>query len=157
MTADELASFAQSVSQPIYWAGSKPNTVYELTRTGKGKVSVRYLPAGVKAGAHGANYLIVATYPFAGAFDSLQQSHDGTVWHINNGSIAVVDGTKPKSVHLAFPGVDYQVEVYDPSGQRAIPVSLSGVVRRVSGSGSTGISATTRKLRSRTPSPAHTR
>ena len=35
------------------------------------------------------------------------------------------------SVLIAFPGVDDQIEVYDPSPQRALAAALSGKVRPV--------------------------
>ena len=44
-----LRSFAGKVSQPIYWVGSRPDTMYEVTRNSTG-IYVRYLPTGVKAG-----------------------------------------------------------------------------------------------------------
>jgi hypothetical protein len=47
--------------------------MYELTRNSTAKVYVRYLPFGVKAGAPKGDYLIVATYPFPGAYEALQR------------------------------------------------------------------------------------
>jgi hypothetical protein len=43
----------------------------------------------------------------------------------------VVDKTYTKSVHVAYPGVAYQVEVYDPSPATARTVAVSGDVRPV--------------------------
>ena len=45
--------------------------------------------------------------------------------------MALVDESYPNSVHVAYPGVDYQVEVYDPSPARAREVATSGLVQRV--------------------------
>jgi hypothetical protein len=50
---------------------------------------------------------------------------------IPGGGLALVHEGYRKSVHLAYPGVDYQVEVYDPSPRVARRVAVSGKVRPV--------------------------
>jgi hypothetical protein len=127
----ELRSLARQLHQPIYWAASKRGYTYELTRTTDGKVYVRYLPAGVKVGDPGATFLIIATYPFPGALKALRDVAHGNGVKLPGGGFALPDDTYPKSVHLAYPGVAYQVEVYDPSPRLARSVALSGVVRPV--------------------------
>jgi hypothetical protein len=131
LSAPGLNTLAAAVGQPIYWAGPQPKMYYELTRTTDGKVYVRYLPPGVTAGAPSAAYLTVATYPFPGAYEALREVADGREKPVAGGGIALVDGSHPQSVYVAFPGVDYQVEVYDPSPQRARAAALSGNVKPV--------------------------
>ena len=131
LSASGLRTFAQAVDQPIYWTGPKAGYMYELTRTTAGRVYVRYLPAGVKAGVTGSDYLIVATYPYPGALSALKAVSHGAQITIPGGGVAVIDKKYSKSVHLAFPGVAYQVEVYDPSPAVARTVAISGDVRPV--------------------------
>jgi len=131
LTASGLRTLAQAVDQPIYWAGPKQGYKYELTRTTTGRVYVRYLPRGVKAGAPESKYLIVATYPFPNALAALKAVADHGAIALAGGAIAVVDKAYPKSVHLAYPGVQYQVEVYDPSPARARRVAASGGIQPV--------------------------
>jgi len=50
---------------------------------------------------------------------------------IAGGGIAVIDQGYRKSVHVAFPGVNYQVEVYDPSPAVSRRTAVSGNVRPV--------------------------
>ena len=52
---------------PIYWAGQRPGTTYELTKTADNRVFIRYLPAGVPIGS-GKGYLTIGTYPVSHAF-----------------------------------------------------------------------------------------
>ena len=49
-------------------------------------------------------------------------SGGAVVLELAHGGIAVVDTRDPMSIHLAYPGVGYQVEVFDPSpaGGRAL-------------------------------------
>jgi hypothetical protein len=129
LNAGGLATLARAIPQPIYWAGPRRGYFYELTRAANRNVYSRYLPPGVNAGAKGAKYLIVATYPFPDAFAALEKVADGYGIKISGGGLALVDKSYPKSVHLAFPNVDYQVEVFDPSPAKALEVATSGDVR----------------------------
>ena len=131
VSAAGLQTLARVVGDPIYWAGPRQKTFYELTRTTSANVYVRYLPPGVDAGAPKGNYLIVATYPFPGAFDALKKAAHGRERQVPGGAIALVDAGYPQSVHLAWPDVDYQIEVYHPSPARALAVALSGGVKPV--------------------------
>ena len=130
LSARGLRTLARNVKEPIYWAGPMPGITYELTRTRNGSVYIRYLPRGVEPGEK-ADLLIVATYPFSKAFNGLKQVAKGQEIKLPGGGIAVVDQNYPKSVHLAYPGVNWQVEVYDPSPERALEVASSGDVAPV--------------------------
>jgi hypothetical protein len=117
--------------QPIYWAGPEAHYLYELRRNTNGNVYIRYLPPKAKVGSPAPAYLAVATYPFTGAYAALQKVAGSNAISIPGGGIAFVDATDPKSVHLAFPNSNYQVEVYDPSPARARAVATSGRIRPV--------------------------
>ena len=126
-----LRTLTSSVHQPVYWAGPQAGYLYELTRTSTGRVFIRYLPPGVKAGAKQQKYLIIATYPFVNPVKALKNL-SGTHLVIPGGGVAMVDRVHPQSVHLAYPGVDDQVEIYDPSPARSLRIARSGEVRPVS-------------------------
>jgi len=130
LSARGLRTLSRNVKEPIYWAGPMAGTTYELTRTRNGSVYIRYLPRGVEPGEK-ADLLIVATYPFSKAYDGLKEIAKGREITLPGGGIALVDEKYPKSVHLAFRGVNYQVEVYDPSPERALEVASSGDVAPV--------------------------
>lgn len=131
VTQKQLAALAKKRKHPIYWVGKKPGYTYEATETSNGNLYVRYLPPGVKVGNKRPDFLIIATYPFPKALSALKKVAEGRALPLRGGGIALVDKGYPKSVHLAFPGVDYQVEVYDPSPSRSLRVARSGAVRPV--------------------------
>ena len=131
LSAGGLRTLSSSVDQPIYWAGPKAGYLYELTRTSEGRVFVRYLPPGAQVGSKRQIYLVVATYPFQNPLQALKNL-PGTHVAIPGGGVAMVDAGHPQSVHLAYPGVDDQVEVYDPSPARSLKLARSGAVRPVS-------------------------
>jgi hypothetical protein len=126
-----LRILSAKLNQPIYWMGTKTGYTYEVTRTSDGKVYIRYLPPGVKVGAKGSSYLIVATYPYRRAFQALEAVEDGKGHRIRGGGLAVVQQGYAQSVHVAYPRVKYQVEVYDPSPKTSLSVAISGSVRPV--------------------------
>jgi hypothetical protein len=131
LSAQALRKFTSAADQPVYWAGPRAGYRYELSRTKAGTVFVRYLPPGVQAGSKRQIYLIVATYPFANPLQALKNL-SGAHIAIPGGGVAMVDVNKPQSVHLAYPGVNDQLEVYDPSPQQSLKVARSGGVRPVS-------------------------
>jgi hypothetical protein len=131
LSAKGLRTLTASIDQPIYWAGPKPGYVYELTRTSTGKIFIRYLPPGTRVGSKQGTELIVATYPFHNALKALKALTGSKKLAIPRGGIAIVDRGHPQSVHLAFPGADNQVEVYDPSPARSLAIARSGSVQPV--------------------------
>jgi hypothetical protein len=133
VSAQGLRTVATTLGHPVYWLGAKPGSTYELTQTATGNVFVRYLPSGVKVGA-AKTYLTVVTYPFQGAFAAIQRlakGNTGATIKLSGGGLAVVDAQYPKSIHLAYPGVNYQVEVFDPSPAQARQVVASDQVQPV--------------------------
>ena len=50
-TRAKLADLAAEVQHPIFWLGPDRGSIYEVTRTGNGKIYVRYLPQGADGGA----------------------------------------------------------------------------------------------------------
>ena len=132
MSVQDLKAFAAAVGHPVYWAGSRAGTTYELTQTSNGRVYIRYLPSGVRVGAN-EPFLTVATYPYPHAFAALKAvaKREGAPIKLDQGGIALVDKGYPKSVHLAYPSSDYQVEVFDPSPPRARAVVISGQIAPV--------------------------
>ena len=133
VSAAGLSALGERLGHPLYWLGRKPGVTYEVTQTDSGAVFIRYLPPGAAPGTNRA-YLTVATYPFPRAFAALRrtaaQNPTGTIT-LSGGGLAVVDAGYPKSIHVAYPGVPYQVEVFDPSPARARAIVSSGQVRAV--------------------------
>ena len=125
-----LRDFAKSASTPIYWAGPRENTTYELTRTTDGRVYVRYLPEGVKVGDPRPQFLTVGTYPRPTGFAELKRAAKApgaTSKKLSDGGIAVFSRGS-SSVYFGYPDGKYQVEVYTPSAGSARNLVLSGQV-----------------------------
>jgi hypothetical protein len=129
----DLKSLARSLGHPVYWVGPRTDATYELIRAPGGKVIIRYLPHGVKVGTQ-KPYLSVATYPLGGAFRAIEASAkkaNQVTIKLANGGLAVFDSSYPKSIHLAYPGSNYQVEVFDPSAAQVRKLVSSGQVSTI--------------------------
>jgi hypothetical protein len=127
----QLDELARSTPHPVYWAGPKAGYSYELTRTSNGRIYVRYLPNGVKAGDSRPNFLVVGTYEQPGSFAYLRHAsgNRGSVaLDMGNGGIVLVDAARPSSAYFAYPRTSYQVEVYDPA-EHASRLVFSGTIR----------------------------
>ena len=128
---DRLRQLADQEGHDIYWVGPKDNTTYELTRTSAGRIFVRYLPKGVPVGVDKADYTIVGTYPVANATSVLKglaaKSGENKL-SVPNGGIAVYSSSQPTNVYVAYPGSNLQIEVFDPSADRARRIVTSGQV-----------------------------
>jgi hypothetical protein len=126
----ELRAVPDSVNHPVYWAGRRAGYTYELSKTARG-VYVRYLPPGVAVGDQHPKYLTIASYPYPRAYATLSKAAKtkGAVSSkLAGGGIAVVSAKQPKSVYIAFPSDNLQVEVYDSSPKRARQLAFSGRV-----------------------------
>jgi hypothetical protein len=136
-----LRNLAATVRHPIFWLGPRPGETLELTRTKDGEIYIRYLPSGAAIGARHP-YLTVATYPFRGAYAAIhaQAAALGAVTvRLADGGIGVLDRRRPGSVHIAYPGVKYQVEVYDPTPARAMQLVSGGKLTHLGGIASTAL------------------
>ena len=135
-----LNEFAGSVGHPVYWAGSQPSFIYELSHTQDGRVYIRYLPPGVKIGNANPNYLTVGTYPLRNAFATIRataRNQGRETLYIPGGGVAFQYKNRPTNVYLAYPGSNYQIEVFDPSPARALGLVTSGQIKPVGAPAST--------------------
>jgi hypothetical protein len=129
-----LQEIATEAGHPIYWIGPKDGATYELTRTSNGRVFVRYLPHDIAIGARQPDYTIVGTYPVSNALKVLQElgkKPGESTFSAPHGGFAVYDGSHPTNVYVAYPGSNLQIEVFDPSPERARKLITSGALAPV--------------------------
>ena len=134
VSAGQLTSASHSLGRPIYWAGPRDDSSYELTVTAGGRAYVRYLPRGTAAGDTRADFLTVGTYPGTQAYENLKKVSTGPAVHSNlldDGGLLVAPKRLPKSVYVAYPDADYQVEVYDSRSGAARRLALNGLIEQI--------------------------
>ncbi len=119
---------------PVYWAGPRVGVRYEVSRLEEGRTYVRYLPKGVEAGSE-RQFLTVGSYEQEDAIDSIRelgQKPGAILTQIAGGGTAYAESPQATSAYLAFPGVNTQIEVFDPQGGEAMRLIRSGAIVPVS-------------------------
>ena len=130
LNADGLKTAVTALGRKVYWAGDEADNLYVLQTLANGQTTVRYIPKGGNPNEAQAIYRVMGSYPIKDAFGVTTKAGqaEGSVLITNaDGSIVVYNKAKLSNVYVAFPGVDVQVEIYDPSGQ-ALALATSGRV-----------------------------
>jgi len=133
LTAERLKRMTASFTQPVFWVGAVPGVRYELSRTKDGNVFVRYLPPGVRAGQRG-QFLTVGTYPFPNAYSAAEVTvrQSGVRWQrLSDGALASYRQTQPNNIYLAYPNIDYKIQLYDASPAEARQLVATGRVQPI--------------------------
>lgn len=133
VAVEELEEVAVGAEYPLYWAGAMPGAALELTESETG-IQLRYLDEGAGVGEESAAFFTVGSYPLAdptGALDALAAEPGAIVRRSPDGRRVVTRRENPNSVYFASPDNSVQVEVYDPSPQRAMALALSELVRPI--------------------------
>lgn len=135
LTEKELISAVQQLGVDVYWAGPVEGAKYTLSAPAEGQVYVRYLPKGEGLTDTKPNYVVIATYATPDAFTSTQAAGNQTngVTFINTQGAAVFySKDAPTNVYVAYPDIDFQVEVFSPIAQTALDIaSKQGALRLV--------------------------
>jgi hypothetical protein len=128
-----LVDLANSVDHPVYWAGPRSGSRYELTIADDGNIFIRYLAPNTPVGSQEVASLTIGTYPAAGA--NLLKAADkpgAKTGQTPDGAMVVTNSSNPTSVYVGAPDSDHQVEVYDPNPKEAFSIATSGAVVPIS-------------------------
>ncbi len=122
-----------TLGHPLYWAGPRTATTYELTRSPDGRVYVRYLTGKAQVGSPLPDFLTIGTYvvPNAAAAVRAAAAQPGAVRVPVRGGFGFYNSARPTSVYFAYPGSNIQVETYDPSPALARQLVESGAITPV--------------------------
>jgi hypothetical protein len=135
LTEKELISAVKQLGVAVYWAGPVEGAKYTLSAPAEGQVYVRYLPNGEGLTDTKPNYVVIATYATPDAFTSTQAAGNQTngVTFINTQGAAVFySKDAPTNVYVAYPEIDFQVEVFSPIAKTALDIaSTSGALKLV--------------------------
>jgi len=133
VAADELLDAIAGAGFPVYWVGEQPDVSYEVTRiTGeRNEIYVRYLPPDAEAETKDP-HLTVGSYQVADAFGVTQRQAEepggSSSFPVEGEGIGLPNGADPRSVYVAYPGIDVQIEVYSPEAGEALELVRSGAL-----------------------------
>lgn len=133
-SVEDLQELPGSVGHPVYWAGERPDTQYELTVNEDGNIFIRYLEPDVEIGSRDVPAFTVGTYSVPDSYGALQGvgKQPGAVKaRTPDGALVLTNEGNPQSVYIAYPGTDYQIEVYDPDAATALEAATSGQIEPI--------------------------
>lgn len=131
VSTDALHDAADDRDAPIYWAGERQGAELELSEPDENRTYVRYLTDGAKAGDPKPDYLTIGTYAADNPEAELRRQGkepEGVLGKAPGGATVYFNRSRPLSVYVAFPGVDTQIEVYDPRFRQALQLVNSGQI-----------------------------
>lgn len=123
LTEDELKSLVAEQKLSVYWTGPISDATYTLNASQTGQVFVRYVEKGQQCDGQTQEFRVIATYSLAGAFESTRAAGNqanGVSLENNDGSIVYFNRESPTNVYVAYPNIDYQIEIYDPNPKKAV-------------------------------------
>jgi hypothetical protein len=130
VSESNLLGALEGTGYPIYWAGPRAEVEYEVSRPSSDRTFIRYLPKGEKAGSE-KPFLTVGSYRQSDALAEIQklgQKPGAVLVKAAGGGSAYAEGPDATSAYLAFPGVDTQIEVFDPEAGEALDLIRSGAI-----------------------------
>ena len=113
VSANGLATLEQAVGGPVYWVGPRGVSKYEVSQqTGP---DLRPLSAGRCRSRRRAGAADGGDVPGRECVRRHVRHSEGTdIVSIPGGGVAAISAARPTSAYVAYPGVDYQIELYDP-------------------------------------------
>lgn len=134
VSEQDLQKLVTTLGKPVFWAGPEQGVRYGMKQGSKGQVYVRYLTSKMKPDTVAT--LTVGTYPMTNAYAKTIALGKKNGWERfatgTGGVAAFINSARPRSVFLALPNLDYQIEVYDPMSGRAAALVQGGRVLQVS-------------------------
>jgi hypothetical protein len=130
VSVSSLRKAAAADETPVYWAGQTADSDLELSQPSADRTYVRYLTEGTKAGDP-RPFLTVGSYSFedpAGALRSRGSQPGGVLISTPGGGVAYFDREDPKSVYLAYPETEVEIEVFAPEFKEALQLVTDGRV-----------------------------
>lgn len=124
-----LLEAMEGAGYPVYWAGPRLGVEYEVSRH-PGRTYVRYLPKGEEAESKN-RFLTVGSYEDRNALAGIRESGQkagAILVKIDGGGTAYAESVDATNAYLAFPGVNTQVEVFDPEAGEALRLIHSGAI-----------------------------
>ena len=133
LTEPELIAAVKQLGIDVYWAGPVKDAKYTLAVPADGQAYVRYLPNGQGIEDTKPNYVVIATYTTTDAFTATQAAGNTTngVTFVNTEGAAVYyNKDTPTNVYVAYPNLNFQIEVFDPIASTALEIaSKAGALR----------------------------
>jgi hypothetical protein len=123
-----LRAAAGAQGTPLYWAGATAGSQLELSQPSSDRTYVRYLTGSAEAGSP-QPFLTVGSYRFEDPIAALRSrggEPGGVLASAPGEGVVYFDRTNPKSVYLAYPETEVEIEVFAPDFEEALQLVTGG-------------------------------
>jgi hypothetical protein len=135
LTESQLITAVRDAKATIYWVGPQGDTRYLLTIDKTGSGIIRYIPISGAVSSATTITRTVATYSANGAYEksvSVSTKVGTSTFQNADKSLVFYKNADTNDVFMAFPGKNFQVEIFDPVAGQALSLAvLAGQVRPV--------------------------
>jgi hypothetical protein len=135
LTEAELIEIIRRENLVAFWLGPVQGARYTLNVTAGSQVFIRYLPNGQGLEDISQSFVIVGTYPQANAYSITEAAGaqpNGVTFLNADGAMVYYSKLMPTNVYLAFPNLDYEIEIFDPVDGGALSSAATvGKVQKV--------------------------
>ena len=128
LSEKELRTLITENKIVAYWTGPVKDATYSINATTPGQVFIRYIPKGMDCGSTEAKFRVIATYAETDAYNSTLQAGnqaEGVSLSNPDGSVVYFSKNAPNNVYVAYPNLDYQIEIYDPDAKTAVTLATT--------------------------------
>jgi hypothetical protein len=128
LSEKELRTLISENKIAAYWTGPVKDATYSINATTPGQVFIRYILKGMDCGSTEAKFRVIATYAETDAYNSTLQAGnqaEGVSLSNPDGSVVYFSKNAPNNVYVAYPNLDYQVEIYDPDAKTAVTLATT--------------------------------
>jgi len=128
LSEKELRTLITENKIVAYWTGPLKDATYSINATTPGQVFIRYIPKGMDCGSTEAKFRVIATYSETDAYNSTLQAGnqaEGVSLSNPDGSVVYFSKNAPNNVYVAYPNLDYQIEIYDPDAKTAVTLATT--------------------------------
>lgn len=128
LTESQLKKLVKDEKITAYWAGPVSQATYSINTTNAGQVFVRYVLKGQNCDSENNDFRVIATYTLANAFESTKAAgsqSNGVSLANQDGSVVYFSKDTPTNVYIAYPALDYQIEIYDPNPKEAVTIATT--------------------------------
>jgi hypothetical protein len=136
LSVSGLLAEAGRLGGPAYWVGPRAGTdSYELSSLPDGRVYIRYLTGGAKAGDPRPDFLTVGTYPVPEAKQALEgaakQAGAGQTLSQHEGYEALSSSEATNAYVVFDDQPEVQIEIFSPQTGEAAALATSGELKPV--------------------------
>lgn len=124
LSESELREVVKQIGENVYWVGPMRGAKYTINAQNAGAIYVRYLPGGKGISDNSPKYRVIATYKEPNGYDATlaagNQPDGVSLTRADNTGVIYYNKKSPTNVYVAFKAKPFQIEIFDPSSEKAL-------------------------------------